>query len=157
MRKGRCAARDDWHVLGVAANIGAVLGLSDRDWEVGMTTHKVLPQKAGSLMSTAGGFETWMQYVDGFKLRHFCGFELLDDPRGLSCLRDYHRRVVEAAVANGFGMINEGLHYRASRDWGELVGYSREALREINIRASSSIVISCANMPAPIRRCWSAA
>ena len=24
-----------------------------------------------------------------------------------SCLRDYHRKVVEAAVANGFGMINE--------------------------------------------------
>src|SRR6185369_10356458 len=32
------------------------------------------------------------------------------------------------------GMINEGLHYRASRDWGELVGLSREALEEINIR-----------------------
>jgi S-methylmethionine-dependent homocysteine/selenocysteine methylase len=31
-------------------------------------------------------------------------------------------------------MINEGLHYRASRDWGELVGFSREARREINIR-----------------------
>lgn len=30
-------------------------------------------------MTTAGGFETWMQYVDGFKLRHFCGFELLND------------------------------------------------------------------------------
>lgn len=99
-----------------------------------MALQTVLPQQAGKLMSTAGGFETWMQYVDGFKLRHFCGFELLDDPRGLSCLGDYHRRVVEAAVANGFGMINEGLHYRASRDWGELVGYSREALEEINIR-----------------------
>ncbi len=99
-----------------------------------MTTHKVLPQKAGRLMSTAGGFETWMQYVDGFQLRHFCGFELLNDARGLSCLKDYHCRVVEAAVSNGFGMINEGLHYRASRDWGALIGLSREALREINIR-----------------------
>ncbi|CAN5176853.1 hypothetical protein BH10PSE17_BH10PSE17_05820 [soil metagenome] len=85
-------------------------------------------------MSTAGGFETWMQYVDGFELRHFCGFELLDDARGVSCLKDYHRKVVEAAVANGFGMINEGLHYRASRDWGDLIGLSREALAEINIR-----------------------
>ncbi len=41
---------------------------------------------------------------------------------------------MEAAVANGFGVINEGLHYRASRDWGELTGYSREALEEINVR-----------------------
>lgn len=93
-----------------------------------------LPQQAGKLMTTAGGFETWMQYVDGFQLRHFCGFELLNDARGLSCLKDYHRKVVEAAVANGFGVINEGLHYRASRDWGELIGFSKEALEEINLR-----------------------
>jgi len=73
------------------------------------------PDMRGKLMATGGGFETWMQYVDGFKLRHFCGFELLNDARGLSCLRDYHRKIVEAAVANGFGVINEGLHYRASR------------------------------------------
>jgi len=99
-----------------------------------MASQKILPQQAGRLMSTAGGFETWMQYVDGFKLRHFCGFELLNDARGVSCLKDYHRKVVESAVANGFGMINEGLHYRSSRDWGELTGFSREALEEINIR-----------------------
>ena len=96
-----------------------------------MASQKALPQKTGKLMTTARGFETWMQYVDGFKLRHFCGFELLNDARGVSCLRDYHRKVVEAAVANGFGVINEGLHYRASRDWGELPGFSREALEEI--------------------------
>jgi S-methylmethionine-dependent homocysteine/selenocysteine methylase len=85
-------------------------------------------------MTSAGGFETWLQYVDGFELRHFCAFELLNDARGESCLRNYHRKVVEAAVANGFGVINEGLHYRASRDWGELIGFSREGLEEINIR-----------------------
>jgi homocysteine S-methyltransferase len=93
-----------------------------------------LPKRIDRLMTTGGGFETWMQYVDGFKLRHFCGFELLNDPRGLSCLRAYHRKIVEAAVENGFGVINEGLHYRASRDWGELTGFSRDALEEINIR-----------------------
>jgi S-methylmethionine-dependent homocysteine/selenocysteine methylase len=93
-----------------------------------------LPQQSGRLMASAGGFETWLQYVDGFELRHFCAFELLNDARGESCLRNYHRKVVEAAVANGFGVINEGLHYRASRDWGELIGFSREGLEEINLR-----------------------
>lgn len=93
-----------------------------------------VPKRFDRLMTTGGGFETWMQYIDGFKLRHFCGFELLNDPRGLACLRDYHRKIVEAAIANGFGVINEGLHYRASRDWGELIGFSRAALEEINIR-----------------------
>ncbi len=62
-----------------------------------MASPNALPQQACKLMSTAGGFETWMQYVDGF------------------------------------GMINEGLHHRASRDWGGLIGFSREALEEINI------------------------
>jgi homocysteine S-methyltransferase len=99
-----------------------------------MSVPGVLPQQNGRLMTSASGFETWLQYVDGFKLRHFCAFELLNDPRGLACLKDYHRKVVEAAVGNGFGVINEGLHYRASRDWGELIGFSREALEEINIR-----------------------
>lgn len=94
----------------------------------------MLPQLAGRWMTSAGGFETWMQYVDGFTLRHFCGFELLNDPRGVTCLRDYHRKVVEAAVANGFGVINEGLHYRASKEWGDLIGLSRAGLEEINLR-----------------------
>jgi len=91
-----------------------------------------LPQLNGQLMTCAGGFETWLQYVDGIELRHFCAFELLNSKRGGACLRDYHRKVVEAAVENGFAVINEGLHYRASRDWGDLIGFSREALAEIN-------------------------
>ncbi|MCW3783756.1 homocysteine S-methyltransferase family protein [Defluviimonas salinarum] len=99
-----------------------------------MTKHSQLPQMNGHAMTCGGGFETWLQYVDGFVLRHFCAFELLDDARGHACLADYHRRLVEAAVENGFGVINEGLHYRASRDWGELIGFSREGLEEINIR-----------------------
>ena len=85
-------------------------------------------------MACGWGFETWLQFIDGFELRHFCAFELLNDKRGLACLTDYHRKLVEAAVENGFGVINDGLHYRASRDWGELIGFSREALAEINIR-----------------------
>ena len=93
-----------------------------------------LPQLNGHLMATGGGFETWLQYIDGFELRHFCAFELLNDARGVACLKDYHRKLVEAAAKNGFGVINEGIHYRASRDWGELCGFSRSALAEINIR-----------------------
>lgn len=99
-----------------------------------MTKERNLPQLQGRAMTCGGGFETWLQYVDGFTLRHFCAFELLNDERGVACLSDYHRKLVEAAVENGFGVINEGLHYRASRDWGELIGYSREGLEEINIR-----------------------
>ncbi len=99
-----------------------------------MDHRETLPQLDGRLMTCGGGFETWLQYIDGFELRHFCAFELLDDERGRACLTDYHRKLIEAAVENGFGVINEGLHYRASRDWGDLIGFSREALAEINVR-----------------------
>lgn len=99
-----------------------------------MDKNFTLPQMNGQNMTCGGGFETWLQYVDGFELRHFCAFELINDKRGLACLTDYHRKLVEAAVENGFGAINEGLHYRASRDWGELIGFSREGLEEINMR-----------------------
>jgi len=99
-----------------------------------MIAESKLPQMNGWDMTCGGGFETWLQYVDGFELRHFCAFELLNDKRGVACLTDYHRRLVEGAVSNGFGVINEGLHYRSSRDWGELIGFSRAALEEINAR-----------------------
>ena len=99
-----------------------------------MAQQQVLPQQSGQDMACGWGFETWLQYKDGFELRHFCAFELLNDKRGLACLTDYHRKLVEAAVEHGFGVINDGLHYRASRDWGELIGFSKEALAEINIR-----------------------
>ena len=99
-----------------------------------MPDHSKLPHMNGRDMTCGGGIETWLQYMDGFELRHFCLFELLDDERGVACLTDFHRKIVEGAVAHGFGVINEGLHYRASRDWGKLIGYSREGLEEINIR-----------------------
>ena len=93
-----------------------------------------IPQLSGKDVTTTGGMETWLQYIDGFELQHFCLFDLLNDPKAIVALRDYHRKVVEAALPHGFGVIAEGLHYRASRDWGELIGYSRDGLAEINIR-----------------------
>lgn len=85
-------------------------------------------------MACGWGFETWLQYKDGFELCHFCAFELLNDKRGLACLIDYHRKLAEGVVEQGFGVINDRLHYRANRDWGKLIGFSKEALAEINVR-----------------------
>ena len=93
-----------------------------------------LPQLHGHDMITQGGMETWLQYVDGFELQHFCFFDLLNNPKAVEAQRDYHRKIIEAVIPQGFGVLVEGLHYRASRDWGELLGYSRECLKEINIR-----------------------
>ncbi len=93
-----------------------------------------LPQLQGYDMVTQGGMETWLQYIDGFELQNFCFFDLLNNPKAVTAQRDYHRKIIEAVIPYGFGVLVEGLHYRASRDWGELLGYSREGLREINFR-----------------------
>lgn len=93
-----------------------------------------LPQLNGHDVATQGGMETWLQYVDGFELQHFCFFDLLNNSKAVTALRDYHRKIIEAVIPHGFGILAEGLHYRASRDWGELLGYSREGLVEINFR-----------------------
>ena len=62
-----------------------------------------LPQMRGHDVTTTGGMETWLQYIDGFELRHFCLFDLLNDPKAVVALRDYHRKVIEAALPHGFG------------------------------------------------------
>ena len=93
-----------------------------------------LPQLHGKDVTTEGGMETTIQYKDGFEIPLFCLFHLLNDPKAAAALRRYHAKVAEAAVAHGFGVIMEGLHYRASHDWGKLLGYSREGLAEINLR-----------------------
>ena len=93
-----------------------------------------LPQLNGHDMTTTGAMETWLQYIDGFELQHFCFFDLLNNPKAVVALRDFHRKIIEAVLPYGFGALVEGLHYRASRDWGELIGYSKEGLKEINIR-----------------------
>ncbi len=93
-----------------------------------------LPQLEGKDMTTQGGTWTWLQYVDGFELQHFCGFDLLNNPKAKIALRDYHRKIIEAVLPYEFGIILEGLHYRASWDWGQLIGYSKESLKEINIQ-----------------------
>jgi hypothetical protein len=79
----------------------------------------VLSQVGAKLMTTAGGFQTSAQDLGGSWLRHFYGFGLLDDARGRSSIADQQLKFVE--VANGFGMINEGPPYRASRDRGAIL------------------------------------
>jgi S-methylmethionine-dependent homocysteine/selenocysteine methylase len=93
-----------------------------------------LPQLQGKNMTTQGGMETWLQYVDGFELEHFCFFDLLNNPKAVTALTDFHEKIIEAVLPYRFGVLLEGLHYRASRDWGELLGYSKEGLAEINAR-----------------------
>jgi len=96
--------------------------------------NQCLPLLDDNIFLAEGGCETYMMYKKGFELRHFCLFDLLNDPDATSALREYHERIIEVALNHGVGAILDGLHYRSSRDWGALLGYSPEGLAEIVTR-----------------------
>lgn len=92
-------------------------------------------QQPGVNYLTEGGQETEILYKYGFDLPHFAMFPLLDNPRAVAELRGMYGRYLDTAVSHGFGVVIGGLDYRASPDWGALLGYSRESLAEMQLRA----------------------
>lgn len=101
-----------------------------------MTKYRTsLPQLNGGMFLTDGGIETTLIYHDGLDLPYFAAFHLLRDARGAEALRDYFRRHATIARANGTGFILESATWRASADWGDKLGYSREALDAANRQA----------------------
>ena len=74
-------------------------------------------------------------YKFGFNLPEFALFPLLDDSRAVAELRGMYERYLETACSHGFGALMGGFDYRASPDWAGLLGYSPEALAELQLRA----------------------
>jgi homocysteine S-methyltransferase len=92
-------------------------------------------QRPGLNYLTEGGQETEILYKYGFELPHFAMFPLLDIPRAVSQLRGMYGQYLDTAARHGFGVVIGGLDYRASPDWASLLGYSRESLAVMQLRA----------------------
>lgn len=99
-----------------------------------MSARSPLPQLSGATFITDGGMETTLIFDDGLDLPHFASFVLLDDAKGLEALRAYYEAYLEIAVRHGVGIVLDTPTWRANPDWGALLGYSGEALAEINRR-----------------------
>lgn len=93
--------------------------------------HK-LPHQTNEIFLTDGGTETWLMYKRGFDLPEFSAYHLLNDARATAAIRDYYRAFANVAVKLGTSFIFDSLTYRASRDWGKLLGYSSVGLAEMN-------------------------
>ena len=91
-----------------------------------------LPHQTDRLFLTDGGAETWLMYKRGFELPKFSAFHLLNDQRSAEALREYYTAFANVAVKLGTPFIFDSLTYRASRDWGAMLGYSAEGLAEMN-------------------------
>ena len=94
-----------------------------------------LPQNSGRVFLSDGGLETTLIFHDGFDLPRFEAFTLLDSDKGMEALRAYYRRYARMARARGVGFLLETPTWRANPEWGAKVGYSEEALADINRRA----------------------
>ena len=93
---------------------------------------KQLPQLAGGLFLTDGGIETTLIFQDGLELPHFAAFHLLREQAGREALARYYERYMAIAKADGVGFILESPTWRASTDWGDKLGYTRDEIAAAN-------------------------
>jgi S-methylmethionine-dependent homocysteine/selenocysteine methylase len=101
-----------------------------------MPRHRAaLPQLDGGLFLTDGGIETTLVFHQGLDLPCFAAFPLLDQEAGRSTLKRYYEEYVAVALELGVGLVLEAATWRANADWGARLGYSAEALAEVNRRA----------------------
>ncbi len=105
-----------------------------------MTHGTPLPQLADRIFLTDGGLETTLIFHDGFELPDFAAFVLLADKEGRDVLRRYFESYLAIAADAGRGIVLESATWRASRDWGERLGYSAEALAAAN-RAAVDLLL----------------
>lgn len=94
-----------------------------------------LPQLNGGLFLTDGGIETTLIFLEGVELPYFAAFGLLGEKRGQETLRAYYRKHAEIARRRGLGFILESPTWRASPDWAERLGYTRQELEVLNRKA----------------------
>src|ERR1700737_698284 len=91
-----------------------------------------LPQLAGDVFLTDGGMETTLVFHEGLELAYFAAFDLLNRPGGVDALHAYYASNAELARAQEVGIVLDSATWRASSDWGDLLGYSPSRLAETN-------------------------
>jgi S-methylmethionine-dependent homocysteine/selenocysteine methylase len=78
--------------------------------------------------------ETTLIFRDGLELPDFASFVLLDDLDALEALRAYYVSYLAIAARHGVGIVLDTPTWRANLDWGARLGYSAEALDDVNRR-----------------------
>ena len=98
-----------------------------------------LPQLNGDIFLTDGGLETTLIFHYGIELPEFAAFDLLKNDQGCEKLYQYFSSYAAIAREHKVGMILESATWRASSGWGEKLGYSKDALADINHKAIKSL------------------
>ena len=110
----------------------------------------VLSHTPGTHYLTEGGFETELMYLHGLSLPQFATFPLLREPAARKTMLDVYRRMLGVAAAHGMVPLFGSFDYRASPDWGALLGYDQPALSAAiadGIHALRGVIAECAEVP----------
>ena len=96
---------------------------------------QALPQLEDRIFLLDGGLETTLVFLDGIELPLFAAFDQLSTAEGEQRLEAYFTPYIDIARQSRRGLILETPTWRASQVWGDQLGYSAEALADINRRA----------------------
>jgi homocysteine S-methyltransferase len=99
------------------------------------TAPDLLPHEDDGVYLTDGGLETDLIFLRVIDLPEFASFPLLDDPAMREVLCDYYRDYLRIGAEAGLGMVLETPTWRASSEWGDLLGYDAGRLADVNRRA----------------------
>jgi len=94
-----------------------------------------LPQLSSDLFITDGGIETTLIFREGLDLPDFAAFDLLKHDAGYQALEKYFCTYATLARNYQVGLILESATWRANPDWGTKLGYSSQALAQMNQKA----------------------
>ena len=101
---------------------------------------KALPQLGDDIFLTDGGMETVMVFHEGIDLPHFAAVDLLRTAKGRETALAYYRRYADIAARHDRGFIMESVTWRASPDWAEPLGLTRQELEQLNRDAIAMLV-----------------
>src|SRR3954453_12096345 len=88
-----------------------------------------------ALTLTDAGMDTVLLFEDGIDLPCFASFPLLDTEEGRTALRRYYEPFLQLARDRSTAFVLSSPTWRANPDWGDLLGYDREALAAVNAHA----------------------
>ncbi|MEO3935700.1 homocysteine S-methyltransferase family protein [Dermatophilaceae bacterium Soc4.6] len=94
-----------------------------------------LPHHSAHPFVTDGGLETDLIFHHGEDLPHFAAFPLVRTADGRRLLESYYEAYASTAATARAGLLLETGTWRASTDWGALLGWSAGDVAAVNVEA----------------------
>ncbi len=79
--------------------------------------------------------ETALIFLQGVDLPQFASFVLLESENGRAELVKYYEKFLPIARSKNVGFVLDTATWRASLDWGEVLGFDADRLTAVNVAA----------------------